>query len=474
MENLMRRYGWIFIIVLSIAMLACSPPVIDSHALDYDTHARQSEVQDCYVLNDTSASLQLLNPDQVEVHHFTNTSIAPKSEVLDILFIFTNHTGAPIPEESVYSTEFGMTEFGDLFFKNPSGTRAFFEESSFGSLSITGTAVGWMDFTDSSTGNLSLNGGGFLSLAQQYVDIAEYDLLALVSTDSGPFISGSGLAVDCIELNGVQLPFQGLTYFNKPRAVDTYPSVNTSGIYAVLPDSLYAHEITHALGINGHALALDAGASIWDPSATLVPYGDSFDIQGDRVFSAHHGVWHKYLLGWIDSKQVPIVSKSSTFVLHPLEEPKGKVYGLVIPLSTTISLDSGAEYDKVIVEYRTPVGFDSRITNIQDFNHTWGLDPGVDTNGVYIKLGYANTSHSTVLLNTHPLDPYDVDGYSPHGTRGNTGRNAHAMLNVGETFVLPDGSGSITVTGYKGIHMPGNLGYPNNTLQGIEVEVTLN
>ena len=282
------------------------------------------------------------------------------------------------------------------------------------------------------------------------------------------------MKVDCAYLDDRRLEYAGVTFFHRPRALSVSNGITTTGIGSVLPDSIYAHELTHALGVGGHALALDCGNDSYGTDCDIVPYGDPFDIQGDRVFSTHSGAWHKQLMGWIDEDMVPTITESGNYIIHPIEEPRGNVYGLVIPLATSLFLDSGVEYDRVMVDYRTPVGFDYRINNIIDYPYIWDLDEDLDLDGVFLKFGYANGSHSTVLLDAHPNDPYDEDGYSPHGTPGAVGRSAHAMLNIGETFILPNNTGTVTPVGHVDVHMPGSLGYPNNTLQAIEVEVVIN
>jgi hypothetical protein len=429
-------------------------------------------VDDCYTFNDNSADLTLLNPNDVEVLHFNDTDLAGGGKAKNILFIFTNHSGEPIVNNDANSTEFGMAEFGERFFNNDDGARRFFEEGSFGDFSLTGTVVGWMDFEDSTTANLSVNGGGFMALADQYVDLDDYDLIALASTYPGQLISGSGLEVECVGLDDRRLEYSGLTFFHRPRALTVSNNLNTNGIGAVMPDSIYAHEITHALGVGGHALGLDCHGVSYDSACDIIAYGDPFSIQGDRVFGSHPNAWHKSLLGWVD--ELPTVTETDRFVIHPLEIPRGDVYGLTIPLSTPFVLDNGVEYDRVMLDYRQPVDFDYRIDNIVDYHYVWGLDPNIDTDGIYLYFGYANGSDSSVLIDTHPTDPHDETKISPHGFPGETGRNAHAMLNVGETFILPNGTGTITPLGRVGVRVPGNLGYPGNMVEGMEVEVVIN
>ena len=115
----------------------------------------------CYNFNDNSLDLELLNPGAVDVLHYDNENTTGPGRPLNILFVFTNHSGVPIVDNPASSVEFDMLAFGDAFFENADGARYFFEESSFGDLSFTGTVLGWMDFADSGTSNLSVNGGGF-------------------------------------------------------------------------------------------------------------------------------------------------------------------------------------------------------------------------------------------------------------------------------------------------------------------------
>ncbi len=167
--------------VLSLALLvgcASQPGVFNDHAPSSERmpptnpgggngNNQDTGILDCYSFTDNSADLTLLNPNDVEVLHYTDTELAAQGEARNILMVFTNHSGTPITPVAGSGTEFSMSEFGDMFFDNDAGARRFFEEASFGDLSLTGTVIGWMDFADSTTSNLSVNGGGFLALADQ-------------------------------------------------------------------------------------------------------------------------------------------------------------------------------------------------------------------------------------------------------------------------------------------------------------------
>lgn len=423
-----------------------------------------------YKLNGRMGDVQVQRPKKVEVHHYDPLH-PPGAVVRNILFIFTNHQGQPVDPSSSSAVDFTMEEFGEAFFNDPNGSVVFLEEASFGKLSAKGTVVGWLDYPAdthdggghaSGTASPGLYAGAWLETVGQYLDLRKYDLVCFASTYWGLLNTGVGITVEGIEVGELALDqVTGVCFFHRPRVLTSAPGLNKGKEALVLPNAQFIHEIIHTLGNIHHALGLDCGPqTALSPVGNIRAYGDPFHVMGSRVWAAHQGAFHKHLLGWIDDEQLLTVTESGTHVLHPVELPGGEVYGLIIELASPFVLDAGMVYDRVCIDYRQPIGFDRQINNINDAPHLWGLRPDIDTDGVYIRLLYAAStgSTSTVLVNTHPEEPYDADSFSPTGLKGDMARNAHAMLNVGETFELPN-TGTVTV-----LHRQGH---------GIEVEVVL-
>lgn len=117
-----------------------------------------------------------------------------------------------------------------------------------------------------------------------------------------------------------------------------------------------AHELGHNFGA-GHAnsyVCLDASnqkVSI-SSNCTSNEYGDPFDVMGggDGGYQ-HDSAFHKGLYNWLDPANTQTVTTSGTYTLSPLETSSTAVQSLRIPRNTD---SSGNIYDYYYLDYRQP------------------------------------------------------------------------------------------------------------------------
>jgi len=118
----------------------------------------------------------------------------------------------------------------------------------------------------------------------------------------------------------------------------------------IFPD---AHEFGHDMGF-AHAGFIDCGAVAINEDLSLCTdqiYGDRFDPMGAGPGFTHYSIYRKNKLGFVTPDEVPVVTRSGTFTLGPMESAASAIKGLRIvgSLGQTVFW----------VEYRQPLGLDS-------------------------------------------------------------------------------------------------------------------
>lgn len=124
----------------------------------------------------------------------------------------------------------------------------------------------------------------------------------------------------------------------------------------ILSDQIFAgrvaHEFGHGFGLR-HANFLDCKSGAIGSSACVSQeYGDFYSTMGASYADGHFNALHKDYLGWFSDFNIKTVTENGTYVLEPLETQTAGLKALKIQRSAN---------DNLFLEYRQPIGFDSRF-----------------------------------------------------------------------------------------------------------------
>lgn len=384
----------------------------------------------------------------------------PGAEHHNVLLLMFNASSknATTPDSVGYHEFYTPEQLGDVYFNDPNGVAAFLNEASYGKVSLAGRVVGWMDQPTGSppaAQDFQTNRDSYINQAAAFATFNDYDVIYIVGLTDGvdQLQLGWGLQNSAMTTQG---KWEGgidwminSTFFTE--AGQPYP------YSTILPSRSWAHELHHTLGISGHDISLDCGTKTLDAACAFNGYGNVFSLMGESAVGNHATIGMKQVLGWLGQGQLQRVTASAKVTICPTETIDDKPKGLEIPLKTPLTItsttaDMPAVFNRIFVEYRTPVGFDHYLERLNDptWQHRFLKAPrDIRKDGVVISLGYTSTdTDSSILLDMHPaITDYTQDGIV---TAGNVGKFLDAMLLVGETFELPEQGIKITPTGVEG------------------------
>lgn len=286
-----------------------------------------------------------------------------------MLINFTNDTQQPWSPASVH----------DVMFNAASSVNRFYQDASFGTVSVSGDVVGWFTIPLDNSG---CNYNGWANAADS------------AATDAGVSLGNYQRRVYLFPRTG-SCGWAGL------GTIGGNPSRAWSNGYNDY--RLFAHELGHNLGAH-HASTLSCGGSAIDASGacTTSEYGDVFDVMGFWNLFQWNGP-HKIGAGWLPGSRVQTATGGGLFTLTPLEVNQNTPQVLKINRPNT----SEAYY----VAYRQPIGMDG------------GLPSGM-TQGVSVHVWSANAAAvQTKLLDTSPGDGFQNAALSDGGTFQDTANN---------------------------------------------------
>jgi hypothetical protein len=366
-----------------------------------------------------------------------------------LLLLFNASSKGPSSPDVQYARGFYTPQqLGDTFFNDPDGVQAFMNEASYGSVSFSGRVVGWINVGPMTTPATTIqqNYNTYAELATPYANFADYDIVYFVFlTDATDGLQVGWTQTNTITVSQgtftVGIDFMINSYFFLQAGSPAYYSV-------ILPSRSWGHELVHTLGSEGHDLSLDCGSNVLSSSCAINPYGDPFSLMGESALGNHPTINVKKQLGWVPPSQVVNVTQTGDFTLCPTETLDTGNKGLVIPFKTPISLTSTTgsatvTFDRILVEYRRPLGFDRYLDRLTtSWLAPFKTDGPVREDGVLVMLGYQNTATTaTDLLDMHPASSYVAT--TGIVTAGNVGKFADAMLYVGESYAFAGQSISI-------------------------------
>jgi hypothetical protein len=350
------------------------------------------------------------------------------------ILMFDGQTVAPVDESGWLRTEYSPSDVGHAFFNDPDGVAHFLAEASYGKVSLEGRVVGWIDlgsYTEPAT-EIILNVDTFAQMAAEQVDFTQYDItfiVAITDTDDQAQI-GWGRENSLLGVFPMGIDYMINSYFWNESGTRGHSST-------ALPSTSWAHELSHTLGMVGHDISLDCGSAIVSADCVIQAYGNPYSIMGAYIYGTHHALQGKRALNFLDENQVQGITGDGVYGVCPLETADGQVKGLSVPLPEPLTIP-GAEgdvtFDRLLIEYRTPRGFDRYIDRLTtDFVTEFFPDGPLDSDGVTLSLGYANETDSSVLLDAHPETSFTQSGIK---VAGDGGKYADARLRRGETADL--------------------------------------
>lgn len=241
------------------------------------------------------------------------------------------------------SSSFSRSDFNDFLFNDNKGLTAYYDEVSYGNLTIQGGSSGVVDWVklpenhrfygkNNSAGydaNIGVMIEDALNLADRNVDFSQYadenndctvDLIAFIYQGNGEHqavgasddIWAHKYSLDYLEAegdgNGEYETDDACPADNsKNMVINDYfvaPELSTAGGRANV--GTFAHEFGHVFGLpdlydtNGSTDGSTAGAGNW----SLMASGSKNGANRDGESPAHISAWGKYMLGWIDPVKV--------------------------------------------------------------------------------------------------------------------------------------------------------------------------
>lgn len=247
------------------------------------------------------------------------------------------------------SSSFSRSDFNNFLFDDDKGLTAYYDEVSYGNLTIQGGSSGVVDWVqlpenhqfygkNNSAGydaNIGVMIENALNLADNNVDFSQYadknsdctvDLIAFVYQGNGEHqavgesndIWAHKYSMDYLEDEGdgngaYETNDTCPTDSTKKMVINDYfvaPELSTAGGRANV--GTFAHEFGHVFGLpdlydtNGSTDGSTAGAGNW----SLMASGSKNGANRDGESPAHISAWGKYMLGWIDPVKVNDVDLS--------------------------------------------------------------------------------------------------------------------------------------------------------------------
>lgn len=240
-------------------------------------------------------------------------------------------------------TSYSKKDFNDFLFNDDKGLTAYYNEVSYGKLTIKGGSTGVVDWVtlpeshqyygqNNSAGydaNIGVMIGSALDIADVNIDFSEYadenndcavDLIAFVHQGNGEHqavgadndIWAHKYSMDYLKSEGdgsgiYETDDRCPSDSSKNMVINDYfvaPELSTTGGRANV--GTFAHEFGHVFGLpdlydtNGSTDGSNAGGGDW----TLMASGSKTGANRDGESPAHISAWGKYMLGWIDPVKV--------------------------------------------------------------------------------------------------------------------------------------------------------------------------
>ena len=435
--------------------------------------------------------------DASTVMAYPETVDANAEEYYNIAVISVNGRGAfpADPNDWVYSpyatylqTWYDQNQLGDAIFDHVDGIKSFFTEASYSKANFQGVVVDWYDdySTPKTDNDIFVNHDFYIQAAYDKIDPTQFDIFMVVGlAESGTTQIGWGMGNSVPAENGGRLFNKGITYLINSSFYNTAGS-SRFGSW-VLPSVPWAHELFHTIGIFGHSNSLwcypdlttyqssitdddlyyNASEALSD-TCKINGYGDPFSLMGERLWASHPSVASKIEMGWVDDDLMTSIDATSLFIeqvvpLYPHNQSSisnNVAIQIYVPdFFITLTGGSVITMNRITIENRAVNGFDTYLSALGsgyrdygsvsswylDTTYTWSYQYNtgiydllypINTQGALIYIDSTDDATEVVyLIDANPASNGVItDAPSPKGYKGNAGKFANAMLNVGGTF----------------------------------------
>jgi hypothetical protein len=317
------------------------------------------------------------------------TSLPPASitgtrNIKVILLNFPDYPNEPFTTNAAY----------DLVFNSSNSVNAFFQENSYGRLTLQGDVAGWYTLPQAASNYCSsLHANGMWYVCNT-TELRE-DALSVLPPDQTNNLAS---------YEAILLVYEGVGTPGLAGGIYKYFSASNGFRLSVI-----AHELGHGVDRNQNGSMLHAsgwnkctaysiGPDLLDPNSNcgVSLYGDNYDIMA-AANTFHFSMFHKEMFGFLLPSNIQVADQDGNYTLHAAEIATNAVQMIKIPLEHEMFY---------FLEYRTLRGFDGPTTPEQSY-------PLID--GVLIRLrctvdpgGSIDTIRPNIVLNpgTPFIDPY--------------------------------------------------------------------
>lgn len=305
--------------------------------------------------------------------HMSDPLVVGAQSTLVLLLNFQDDTSEPITRAEIEDRIFNTSITDSLNIR--------LVELSYGKAWLTGDVMDWITLpinaADCST-YLQPRSSAFqntVDFIDPLVDFSIYQHIIVVSTHGNCRGGAVGTQFDI--------------------SIDTDEGLKNVGLVWVIPaaarPSTLIHELGHTFGFT-HQDSLECGdVSVGDfaDGCEHIDRGDYYDLMA-KSFQGHFSAGNKARIGWFEPQNIAELGIGFHEVaLHPLELPSNQIQTIKIPVQYDLfGTSEGVFY---FIEYRRPIGLDSRFTELQD-----------PTKGVLIHLQEKVSVWGTQLLDMSP------------------------------------------------------------------------
>ena len=377
----------------------------------------------------------------------------PKIYITAVLFLFCFTANAQVtvtpvlgPQElaivpfdyAMDGTEITLAELDSGLFASAYSIKAFYEEVSYGKMTIRGVVYPYR--TDQpplyGTGYTSCYPDDAVIANQPDVDYSIIDGIIIFPHDTASNKSCSaGLS------SSEKLPFStpdGDFAFRRSGFRTQFYFPND---FSQTTSSTIAHELMHSFGNDFHSNSYIKVNGEW----ALQGYGNLFDILGHRSQASHPCSMIKHKLGWLTENEIETVQQTDTFRIYALEKTlPGKTQAVIIELPHPVDLqpNDAFTFDRLYLEYRGMTGFDYRSTTLRRVRLTDNsYYPNDNIHGLLV-IGVDCTNGDDCLPMLIDMHPEPIGGlgagYLPHEA-------SDAPLLPAEKYAVPDNNIDIEV-----------------------------